>query len=124
MDRTTAQCENVNMAPVKKDLRPLGKHFLKEWREYRKLDQEEVASSLDVSRTLLSKIEGRKSPYTQRTLEAAAGVYGCTPAQLLSQNPGRADNFITLFERAERLDGARRDHVMRIIEAALGSPSG
>jgi transcriptional regulator with XRE-family HTH domain len=87
MDRNSTRCENVNMAPVKKQLGPLGPTFLKEWREHVGLDQETAASRLNVSRTLLSKIEGQKSPYTQRLLEAAAGVYGCSPADLISRPP-------------------------------------
>lgn len=51
------------------------------------MNQDEVAARIGVSRTLLSKIETAKSPYSQRTLEALAGVYGCDPADLLSIHP-------------------------------------
>ena len=48
------------------------------------LSQEEAAKELQVSRGLLSQIENAKSPYTQRLLERAAEVYGCSPTELLS----------------------------------------
>lgn len=35
----------------------------------------------------ISKIEAGDNPYTQRTLEALARIYGTTPAALLSVNP-------------------------------------
>lgn len=112
------------MAPVKKTLRPLGTHFLKEWREHFNLGQEELAERINLSRTTISKIETKDSPYSQRILEAAAEVYKCSPAQLLMQDPNRADSFVPLFERAEKLAGAERVHVMGVIEAALRRPAG
>ncbi|PWJ80601.1 DNA-binding XRE family transcriptional regulator [Pseudaminobacter salicylatoxidans] len=124
MDRLLSRCKDVNMAPVKKDLRPLGNHFLKEWREHFKLDQEELAERINLSRTTISKIETKDSPYSQRILEAIAEVYRCSPAQLLMQNPSRPDSLVQLFEQAEKLEGDRRAHVMSIIEAALRIPSG
>jgi transcriptional regulator with XRE-family HTH domain len=123
MDRRAAQCENVKMAPVKKQLGPLGPTFLKEWREHAGLDQEAAATQLNVSRTLLSKIEGRKSPYTQRHLEIASKAYGCEPWELLVVNPMDKDSFWPLFKRAEDLAGDRRAHVRDIIAATLGKPS-
>lgn len=112
------------MAPVKKTHSPLGPTFLKEWREHRRLDQETAATQLNVSRTLLSKIEGQKSPYTQRHLEAAAKVYDCEPWELLAVNPMDKESFWPLFKRAEAIVGEqRRDHVREIIAATLGKPA-
>jgi transcriptional regulator with XRE-family HTH domain len=119
MDREITRCENVNMAPVKKQLRPLGPTFLKEWREKAKLDQEAAAAQLEISRTLLSKIENAKSPYSQRILEAAAEIYRCTPAELIAADPKEPVNFWRLFDRAEKLTGTDRARVLGIFEAAL-----
>lgn len=111
------------MAPVKKKLAPLGTTFLKEWREFNELNQDEAAARLDISRTLLSKIESGKSPYTQRHLEAAAAVYSCEPWELIAVNPNNPDSFWPLFKKAERLTGAVRDHTRAIIAAAVERPS-
>lgn len=124
MDPARPECENVNMAPVKKQLGPLGHHFLKEWREFNQLDQDSAATRLDISRTLLSKIEGQKSPYSQRILEAAAEVYECTPAQLLCHNPLDPSSFAPLLEAAEKLEGPHREQVRDILVAALRVPGG
>lgn len=120
MDRENPQCENVNMAPVKKELRPLGPTFLKEWREHADLDQETAAARLNVSRTLLSKIEGQKSPYSQRIIELAAEIYGArTPADLIVVNPNDPDSFWHLFDQAEKLTGSDRQRVLGILVASL-----
>ena len=75
------------MAPVKKTHAPLQATFLAAWREHRKMNQDEAAAKIDVSRTLLSKMEQGKSPYSQRTLEGLARIYECEPADLLSRHP-------------------------------------
>ena len=85
--------------PSRKRLpRTLKRHFLKEWREFRELDQEQAASRLDLSRTQLSKIENRRSPYSQGLLEAAAEAYNCTVADLLMRNPLNKDAPWSLYE--------------------------
>jgi transcriptional regulator with XRE-family HTH domain len=71
------------MAPVKKELAPLGRTYIVEWREARGLTQEQLAEGIDLSRSALSKIETSDAPYTQRTLEKMAAVLKCKPYELL-----------------------------------------
>lgn len=111
------------MAPVKKKKHPLQPTFLKAWRDKHDLGQEEAAERADISRTLLSKMENAKIPYNQRTLEALARIYECTPAQLLTQNPDRPDSFVPLFEKLEALEGPDRRQAYAVICATLGLPS-
>jgi transcriptional regulator with XRE-family HTH domain len=111
--------ENVNMAPIQKTLNELGPHYFRQWREHRGLSQEQAAAELDVSRELISKIENRKSPYTQRMLEAAAAIYQCTPADLLVRDPHDRDSLWPLFERADRATGRTREQIRRLILVAL-----
>ena len=75
------------MAPVAKPRRVLTRTFLKEWRESRQLTQEQAAERLNISRTLLSKIENAKSPYTQGFMQAAAEAYRCDVADLIMRDP-------------------------------------
>ncbi|MGV6876675.1 helix-turn-helix domain-containing protein [Pseudochelatococcus sp. B33] len=75
------------MAPVKKKHHPLQRTYLREWRDYLGLTQDQVAEKIDLGRDTLSKIETGKSPYTQRTLEAAARAFGVHPAAILLSNP-------------------------------------
>lgn len=119
MDHDSSRCENVNMAPVKKTLNPLGPTFLKEWRDHADLDQEDAAARLNISRTLLSKIEGRKSPYTQRHLEAAAEIYNCESWELLAVDPTDKNSLWPLFKQAEKLSDKERDRFREIVAAAL-----
>lgn len=110
------------MAPVKKKKHPLQPTFLKAWRDKHELDQEDAAERAEISRTLLSKMENAKAPYTQRTLEALARIYECTPAQLLTQNPNRPDSFVPLFEKLEALEDPERRRAYAVICAHLDLP--
>lgn len=103
MDGVQAPKDNVNMAPVKKQQRPLGRTHLREWRKRSNLSQEQAAAELDVSRTLLSKIENAKSPYSQHILEKAADAYGSEVAALITVNPlqeGDVADFISMLKMA------------------------
>lgn len=75
------------MAPVKKPKPILGKHFLQEWREYKEVGQQEAASAINLSRTMLSKIENAEHPYQQQYVEGLARLYRCSPAELIGTNP-------------------------------------
>lgn len=71
----------------KQNVRPLRPHFLRQWRKYRNLSQEEAAAKLDIDRTTLGRVENRRLPYSQALLEAAAEIYGCEPWDILNINP-------------------------------------
>ncbi|MGK9200462.1 helix-turn-helix domain-containing protein [Sinorhizobium meliloti] len=68
---------------------PEGKprHFIKEWRKYRRMTQEEVASAIGGSVSSISQLENGKQGYSQTILEALAEIFQCTPVELLSVNP-------------------------------------
>lgn len=119
MDPDSAQCENVNMAPIKKTLRPISRTFLQEWRDFIDLDQEEVAARIDMSRSNLSKIENGESPYTQRTLEALAEVYGREPWELIAIDPNNEESLWALFKQADKLTGRDRKRLREVIIASL-----
>ncbi len=63
------------------------KHYIKEWRRYRGLTQEQLAARLDMDRTTVSKIEGGKQEYSQGFLEATALALRCEPADLIMRDP-------------------------------------
>lgn len=102
------------MAPVAKPRRQLTRTFLKEWREYRDLTQEEAASRLNISRTLLSKIENAKSPYTQGFMEAAAEAYRCEVPDLIMRDP--LSPIWSIYDTLKALPKADQEQVERIVK--------
>lgn len=67
------------------------RHFIREWREFRKLTQEQLADAIGTTKTSISRIETLKQSYTQEILEAIADELGTTPGALLSRRPTEAD---------------------------------
>lgn len=107
------------MPPVKKPQRPLQRHFMKEWRNYRELSQERAASRLDISRSQLSKIENFKSPYSQGLIEAAAEAYNCTVADLLIRNPLDTSAPWSIMDQLQKATPNLRQQAAAVIETLL-----
>jgi transcriptional regulator with XRE-family HTH domain len=109
----------VIMAPIKKPKHQLQRTFLKEWRESLNLTQEAAASRLNVSRTLLSKIESGKSPYTQRFMETAADAYGCAVPDLIVRNPLVKDAVWSIEEQLKKAPPERLNQIIAVVETML-----
>ncbi len=64
-------------------------HFIKEWRKYRGLTQEQLGDKLGERGSSISQLENGKQGYTQWKLEALALALGTQPGSLLCRNPLR-----------------------------------
>jgi transcriptional regulator with XRE-family HTH domain len=107
------------MAPIKKPKHQLQRTFLKEWREYRNLSQEAAASRMNISRTLLSKIENAKSPYTQQFLENAAEAYSCEVPDLIIRNPLDRDAVWSIQDQLKKASPEQRRQIFAVVETLL-----
>lgn len=67
------------------------RHFIKEWREFRGLTQEQLADVLNTTKASVSRIESLKQAYTQDILEACSDVLGVHVGTLLTRAPTAAD---------------------------------
>lgn len=115
---------NVDMAPIKKPKQQLQRTFLKEWREYHNLSQEAAASRLNISRTLLSKIENAKSPYTQQFMENAAVAYGCEVPDLIMRNPLNKDAVWSIHDQLKKASPDRLEDILIVVEGMLKRRTG
>lgn len=75
--------------------------FFKEWREFRKLSQQQIAERLDTSVPSISRIESGTQPYTQDVLEALAEALMTDPASLLMRNPNDPEAIWSLWDSAK-----------------------
>lgn len=62
------------------------RNFVRQWRKFRGLTQEQLADRLHTTKANISRIENLRQGYTWDFLEACAEVLGTEPAALLSQN--------------------------------------
>lgn len=74
-------------------------HYIREWREYRHLTQDQLAERVGMSRANVSKVERFKRPFTQGTLALFADRLGIEPRDLLAPPP-TPDAPLSEFERA------------------------
>jgi transcriptional regulator with XRE-family HTH domain len=65
--------------------------YIRQWREYRELSQEQLADRLEMSAAQLSRIETGKQGYTQDFLEACADALRTDVPSLLMRDPLRED---------------------------------
>ncbi|MRI57383.1 XRE family transcriptional regulator [Methylobacterium sp. DB1607] len=96
-------------------------HFIKEWREYRGLKQEQLAERIGKSVATVSQIESRKQDYTKTTLEAIADALMCEPADLVMRNPLDTEAPWSLWDQA---DTGKREQIISIMKVIVGGRDG
>jgi transcriptional regulator with XRE-family HTH domain len=92
-----------------------GRHFIKEWRVYRGLTQEQLADRIGVSKATLSRLESAKQPYTQDVLEALADAMNCEPADLIMRDPSREGAIWSIWENATPEQRVQIESVVRAL---------
>lgn len=107
------------MPPVKRPKPKRKRTFLREWRDYRNLTQEQAAERLDIDQSTLSRIERGVIPYDQDFLEKAAYAYLCEPADLLIRNPLRDDAVWSITDNLRKADPIEQERAARVISEML-----
>lgn len=82
-------------------------HFIKEWRLYRGLTQQQMADRVGIDKSYLSKIENGKKRYDQPFLEAASEVLGCSPADLIQRDPAGSEAIWDLWDKMQPVQQAQ-----------------
>jgi len=75
--------------------------FIREWRIFRGLNQDQLAERLDMTPSYVSMLERGQRGYTQETLEAIAEALRTDAASLLMRNPEDPDAIWSVWEQAK-----------------------
>jgi transcriptional regulator with XRE-family HTH domain len=75
--------------------------FLKQWREFRNLTQEQLAERVGWSVGNVSQLERALQGYSDEGLALLADALQCTPGQILDVDPTNDNSIWSLFERAK-----------------------
>jgi|SRR6185369_17156591 len=89
--------------------------FIKQWREYRNLTQDELAERLETSKASISRIEGGQQAYTQDFLEACADALMTDPASLLMRNPADEEAVWSLWDKAKVGERQMIEEIVRTV---------
>lgn len=103
--------------------------FFKQWRKYRGLTLEQVADRLAIlddpgvptTAASISRLEGGKQAYTERSLEALATVYECEAHELLSVDPFKRDELDELMAGMTGKSEIERARTARFLRALNAS---
>jgi transcriptional regulator with XRE-family HTH domain len=96
------------------------RYFFKEWRKYRGLTQEKLASRVDLSTSSISQLETGKQGFTDGTLEVLADALNCEPGDLLMRNPLDTEAPWSIWDK---LSPAQKRQAMRVIHALADEPA-
>lgn len=77
------------------------RHFIKQWREFRHLTQEQLAERTGMSNNNISQLENFKQNYSAEGLEAIAEALNTEPGLLLMVDPTKDDAMWSIWERAK-----------------------
>lgn len=91
-----------------------GTHFLKEWREFRKMTQEQLAEAVGTSKSVISEKESSARGLSNKWLERLAPVLGVQKGWILEQDPNRIG--ADLLEIWGSIAEADRPRVLAILE--------
>lgn len=99
-------------------MRPMPKrgHFIREWRKYRELTQDQLAERIGINRAYLSKIESGKRRYDQPFLEAAAEVLRCEPADLIIRDPTDPDGIWSIWDQLKPVERQQVVEIARTLK--------
>lgn len=98
---------------------PSARTYLRQWRKYRDLTQEELAERVGMTAPTISQLENNKQGFTGDSLAKIAAALGCSPAALLAYDPKDPESLWPIFEAADRLKGANRQKIRAILKVAL-----
>lgn len=91
-----------------------GPNYLKAWREFRKMSQEELGDKVGTSGSTISMLELGERGLSAKWLRKLAPALGTTPGHLLDNNPNDIDaDVFDIWVGIDARDRARALNVLR-----------
>lgn len=91
-------------------------YFLKEWRVFRGLKQDQAAERMGISRNYLSELERGVKRFHEDTLHAMANAYDCEVWELLGRDPSGSDAQKRWTSIFDRIPADRRGIALNVAE--------
>jgi len=90
--------------------------FVKQWREFRNLTQEQLAERAGMSVGNISQLERGLQGYSMQGLEALSQALNCEPGHLFMVDPTRDEAIWSIWERAGE---AERKQIVELAKVVL-----
>lgn len=113
--------DNDSMA---KPLRPrkaasTDRHYVKEWRLYRGLTQEQLAARVERTRALITQIETGKTDLTEGMIYALAHALDCGAGDLFRFNPSKEGTVVDIADELRKADPTVQAEVLGYIRGLV-----
>ena len=90
-------------------------HYLKEWRKFRRMTQQELADALGTSKSVISDMERGELQLSPKWLRRIAPVLETQPGHILDHDPESLDSdIIDIWARIAATD---REQAVRVLSA-------
>jgi len=97
------------------------RHFVKQWRKFKRLTQEQLAERIGVTPGAISQLELGRVSYTQHMLEALADEFGCKPGDLLNVDPTKEGALWSIWENLDLPDRNQVVEIARTFQKKTGT---
>lgn len=108
--------------------RTLGKHFIRQWREYRGYSLRKLAGMMEkspgeqlTSHANLGRIETFEQPYSQEILEALAVALRCDVIDLLTVDPNKDGEVVDLVRLIDDRNRGVAVQMLKVLTGADGT---
>lgn len=105
--------------PIK--LQTRRRHFIKEWRKFRGLTQQQLADRVETVVSGISQLESGKQGYSQAMLEALASALSCEPWDLLNVDPGKEGDVVDLTRLLKNATPEQKAEAIGYVKGLLRS---
>jgi transcriptional regulator with XRE-family HTH domain len=90
------------------------RNYLQQWREFRKLKQEELAEKVGTTKSVISLLENEKRPLSSKWLRKLATALDTTPGRILDVDPNETGaEILDIWDHIKTSDRARAVRVLR-----------
>lgn|SRR5690606_17347145 len=97
------------------------RHFIREWRKYRGLTQQQLADRVDVAVSTISQLENGKQGYSQALLEGLAEALSCEPWDLLHNDPNKEGDVVDLTRLLKDASPEKKAEAIGFVKGLLRS---
>ena len=90
------------------------RNYLRQWREFRGLKQEELAEKAGTTKAVISLLENEKRPLSSKWLRKFAEALGTTPGRILDVDPNETGaEILDIWDHMKTEDRSRAVRVLR-----------
>jgi transcriptional regulator with XRE-family HTH domain len=97
-------------------------HYLREWRKFRKMTQQELADAVDTSKSVISDMERGELQLSPKWLRKLAPVLKTQPGHILDYDPNEMDSDI--IDIWSRIPDGDRDQAARVLRSFVRTGTG